>query len=38
MSMELFAEDIAAFMQAIGIERAHVSGLLGQQLCNDTDL
>jgi pimeloyl-ACP methyl ester carboxylesterase len=26
-SMELFADDIAAFMQAIGIERAHVSGL-----------
>ncbi len=25
--MELFADDIAAFMQAIGIERAHVSGL-----------
>ena len=26
-SMELFADDIAAFMQAIGVERAHVSGL-----------
>jgi pimeloyl-ACP methyl ester carboxylesterase len=26
-SMELFADDIAAFMHAIGIERAHVSGL-----------
>jgi 3-oxoadipate enol-lactonase len=26
-SMELFADDVAAFMQAIGIERAHVSGL-----------
>jgi pimeloyl-ACP methyl ester carboxylesterase len=26
-SMELFADDMAAFMQAIGIERAHVSGL-----------
>src|SRR3974377_1349752 len=26
-STELFADDIAAFMQAIGIERAHVSGL-----------
>src|SRR5712671_2546698 len=26
-STELFAEDVAAFMQAIGIERAHVSGL-----------
>src|SRR5262249_20151995 len=26
-SMELFAGDIAAFMQAIGVERAHVSGL-----------
>ena len=26
-SMELFADDLAAFMQAIGIERAHVSGL-----------
>jgi len=24
---ELFADDIAAFMQAIGVERAHVSGL-----------
>jgi len=26
-SMELFADDIAAFMHAIGVERAHVSGL-----------
>src|SRR5262245_59190949 len=26
-STELFADDIAAFMQAIGIERAHVDGL-----------
>jgi pimeloyl-ACP methyl ester carboxylesterase len=26
-STELFAEDVAAFMQAIGIDRAHVSGL-----------
>jgi pimeloyl-ACP methyl ester carboxylesterase len=26
-SMQLFADDIAAFMQAIGVERAHVSGL-----------
>jgi len=26
-SMELFADDIAAFIQAIGIERAHVSGV-----------
>jgi len=26
-SMELFADDVAAFMQAVGIERAHVSGL-----------
>src|SRR5215472_265935 len=26
-SMELFADDIAALMQAIGVERAHVSGL-----------
>jgi pimeloyl-ACP methyl ester carboxylesterase len=26
-SMELFADDVAAFMQAIGIESAHVSGL-----------
>lgn len=26
-SMELFADDVAAFMQAIGVERAHVSGL-----------
>jgi pimeloyl-ACP methyl ester carboxylesterase len=26
-SMELFADDIAAFMQAIGVEQAHVSGL-----------
>jgi pimeloyl-ACP methyl ester carboxylesterase len=25
--MELFADDVAAFMQAIGVERAHVSGL-----------
>ena len=24
---ELFADDVAAFMQAIGVERAHVSGL-----------
>src|SRR2546426_8935762 len=24
---ELFADDIAAFMQAIGVERAHISGL-----------
>jgi pimeloyl-ACP methyl ester carboxylesterase len=26
-SMELFADDLAAFIQAIGVERAHVSGL-----------
>jgi len=26
-SMELFADDVAAFIQAIGIERAHVSGV-----------
>ena len=26
-SMELFADDLAAFMKAIGVERAHVSGL-----------
>ncbi len=26
-SMELFADDVAAFMQAIGVDRAHVSGL-----------
>jgi len=26
-STELFADDVAAFMQAIGIDRAHVSGL-----------
>jgi 3-oxoadipate enol-lactonase len=26
-SMELFADDVAAFMQAIGVQRAHVSGL-----------
>ena len=26
-SMELFADDIAAFMAAIGVERAHVSGV-----------
>jgi 3-oxoadipate enol-lactonase len=26
-SMELFADDVAAFMQALGIEQAHVSGL-----------
>jgi pimeloyl-ACP methyl ester carboxylesterase len=26
-STELFADDIAAFMQAMGIERAHVAGL-----------
>jgi pimeloyl-ACP methyl ester carboxylesterase len=26
-SMELFADDVAAFMQAIGVERAHVTGL-----------
>jgi pimeloyl-ACP methyl ester carboxylesterase len=26
-AMELFADDVAAFMQAIGVERAHVSGL-----------
>jgi pimeloyl-ACP methyl ester carboxylesterase len=26
-SMQLFADDIAALMQAIGVERAHVSGL-----------
>ena len=26
-STELFADDVAAFMQAIGVERAHVSGL-----------
>jgi pimeloyl-ACP methyl ester carboxylesterase len=26
-SMELFADDVAAFMHAIGVERAHVTGL-----------
>jgi pimeloyl-ACP methyl ester carboxylesterase len=26
-SMELFADDIAAFMQAIGVQKAHVSGV-----------
>ena len=26
-SMELFADDVAAFMHAIGVERAHVSGV-----------
>ena len=26
-SMELFADDVAAFMQAIGLDRAHVSGV-----------
>jgi pimeloyl-ACP methyl ester carboxylesterase len=26
-SMELFADDLAAFMQAIGVQRAHVSGV-----------
>ena len=26
-STELFADDAAAFMQAIGVERAHISGL-----------
>ena len=26
-SMELFADDVAAFMRAIGVQRAHVSGL-----------
>ena len=26
-SMELFADDLAAFMQAIGVDRAHVSGV-----------
>lgn len=26
-SMELFADDVAAFMQAIGVERAHITGL-----------
>jgi pimeloyl-ACP methyl ester carboxylesterase len=26
-SMQLFAEDVAAFMQVIGVERAHISGL-----------
>jgi 3-oxoadipate enol-lactonase len=26
-SMELFADDVAAFMQGIGLERAHVSGV-----------
>jgi len=26
-SMELFADDVAAFMKAIGVEKAHVSGL-----------
>jgi pimeloyl-ACP methyl ester carboxylesterase len=26
-STQLFAEDVAAFMQAIGVERAHISGL-----------
>lgn len=26
-STELFADDISAFMQAIGVERAHISGL-----------
>src|ERR1700756_1949488 len=26
-STQLFADDVAAFMQAIGVEKAHVSGL-----------
>src|SRR4029079_12725918 len=26
-STELFADDVAAFMQAVGIDRAHVAGL-----------
>src|SRR5512135_609043 len=26
-STELFADDVAAFMQAIGVEKAHISGL-----------
>jgi pimeloyl-ACP methyl ester carboxylesterase len=26
-SMELFADDVSAFMQALNVERAHVSGL-----------
>ena len=26
-SMELFADDVAAFMQAIGVDRAHIAGL-----------
>lgn len=26
-SIELFADDVAAFMQALGVERAHISGL-----------
>src|SRR5690242_16446854 len=26
-SMELFADDVAAFMQALGLDRAHISGL-----------
>ena len=26
-SMELFADDVSGFMQAIGVERAHISGL-----------
>jgi pimeloyl-ACP methyl ester carboxylesterase len=26
-STQLFADDVAAFMQAIGVDRAHVSGL-----------
>src|SRR5574340_1143272 len=26
-STELFADDVAAFMKAIGVERAHISGL-----------
>src|SRR6202034_2328017 len=26
-STELFADDVAAFMQAIGVERGHISGL-----------
>jgi pimeloyl-ACP methyl ester carboxylesterase len=26
-SVELFADDVAAFMKTIGVERAHVSGL-----------
>ncbi len=30
-STELFADDVAAFMQAIGVERAHISGLFARR-------